>query len=108
MFLIVLSLDGISGLKINKEINLNNRFSKVLKDFKLYKNATSAWPSTMYSLNTELNGKVLKMSEKNLKENILNDESINTATYGVYGRFVIDPRKIVNRLNYKNYGRSPI
>lgn len=104
--LIVLSLDGISGLKINKEINLNDRFSKLLKDFKLYKNATSAWPSTMYSLNTELNGKVLKMSEENLKENILNDESINTATYGVYGRFVIDPRKIVNRLNYKNYGRS--
>jgi len=104
--LIVLSLDGISGLKINKEINLNNQFNKVLKDFKLYKNTTSAWPATMYSINTELNGKVLKMSEENLKENILNDESINTATYGIYGRFVIDPRKIVNRLNYKDYGRS--
>jgi len=104
--LIVLSLDGISGLKMNKEINLNNQFNKVLKDFKLYKNATSAWPATMYSLNTELNGKVLEMNEKNLKENILNDNSINTSTYGVYGRYVIDKKKIVNRLNYKNYGRS--
>ena len=91
--LIVLSLDGISGLKITKEIETNDDFKKILKDFKLYNNVTSAWPATVHSINTELNEKVLDMNFDNLKLNILNDESINTVTYGVYGRFINDKKK---------------
>ena len=104
--LIVLSLDGISGLKITKEIETNDDFKKILKDFKLYNNVTSAWPATVHSINTELNEKVLDMNFDNLKLNILNDKSINTVTYGVYGRFINDKKKTVDRFNYKDYGRS--
>ena len=104
--LIVLSLDGISGLKIHKEITLNNEFNEMLKDFKLYKNVTSAWPATVHSINTELHEKVINMTPSNLEKNILNDQNINVAAYGVYGRFINNKKNVVDRLNYKDYGRA--
>ena len=104
--LIVLSLDGISGFKIHKEININNNFKNELKDFKFYNNVTSAWPATVNSLNAELNSKVLKINDENLSKNILNDENIDAKVYGNYKHFMKNKENVVYRGKYKNYGNA--
>jgi len=104
--LIVLSLDGISGLKINEEIEKNLDFKNKLKDFKFYENVTSAWPATVNSLNAELNSKVLKINKKNLDKNILNNKTRNTIVYGNYKHFINNKERVVIRGKYKDYGNS--
>ena len=104
--LIVLSLDGISGLKINEEIEKNLEFKNKLKDFKFYENVTSAWPATINSLNAELNSKVLKINKKNLDKNILNNKTRNTIVYGNYKHFINNKDRVVIRGKYKDYGNS--
>ena len=104
--LIVLSLDGISGIKLSKEIQNNNNFKNLLKDFKLYKNVSSAWPATIHSINAELNEKVLDLNDANFKNNILNDKNIDTIVYGPYRNFVIDKTRVINRGRYTKYGKS--
>ena len=104
--LIVLSLDGISGYKLNDEIKMNPSFKNILKDFKFYKNVTTSWPATIHSLNVELNEKILDRNHKNLKNNILNDQNINTIVYGNYKKFIINKKNIVERGRYEKYGRA--
>jgi len=102
--LIVLSLDGISGLKMNKTIQSDEAFKNILKDFKFYKNVTSSWPGTRNSINAELNEKT-KSKHKN-KKNILNDKNFNTIVYGNYSIFVNNADHAVLEGRYKNYGKS--
>jgi hypothetical protein len=112
--LIVLSLDGISDLKMNKKIQSDEAFKNILKDFKFYKNVTASWPSTTNSLNAELNEKIFFSEQKlvdrlrNLrnKNSILNDKNFNTIVYGSYMRFVNNDDRIVFQSKYKNYGKS--
>jgi len=104
--LIVLSLDGISGLKMNKKIQSDEAFKNTLKDFKFYKNVTTSWPATRGSINAELNEKIIENEKDKRKENILNDENFNTIAYAAYGDFVNNDDLVVLPGRYKNYGKS--
>lgn len=119
--LIVLSFDGISDLKMNKKIQSDEAFKNILKDFKSYKNVTSSWPLTTYSINAELNEKIFFPKHKKKvdrlssstslrklrkKNNILNDKNFNTIVYGSYMRFVNNDDRIVLQGKYMNYGKS--
>lgn len=112
--LIVLSLDGISDLKMNKKIQSDEAFKNILKDFKFYKNVTASWPATTNSLNAELNEKIFfseqklvdRLSNLRKKNSILNDKNFNTIVYGSYLRFVNNDDRIVFQSKYKNYGKS--
>ena len=79
--LIVLSFDGISNLKMNKIIQSDEAFKNILKDFKFYKNVTTVFPTSIRSINAELNEKVIVSKHEN-KKNILNDKNFNTIVYG--------------------------
>ena len=103
--LIVLSLDGISGLKMNKTIQSDEVFKNILKDFKFYKNVTSSWPGTKKSINAELNEKITENKHENDK-NILNDKNFNTIVYGYYSRFINNVDHAVLDGWYENYGKS--
>ena len=104
--LIVVSLDGVSGLKLNEEIQNNIKFKELLKDFKLYKNVTSSWPATMNSINAELHEKIIETNDNNLNENILNDKNINIAVYNAYAKFVNNKENAILRGTYKEYGKT--
>ena len=104
--LIVLSLDGISDLKMNKNIQSDETFKNILKDFKFYKNVTSSWPTTINSINAELNEKIIENKQENTKKNILNDKNFNTIVFGPYKHFVNNDDHAVLRGRYKNYGKS--
>ena len=85
--LIVLSLDGISNLKMNKKIQSDEAFKNILKDFKFYKNVTSSWPLTTNSINAELNEKIF-FSERKKKVDRLSDlRKKNTPWYGANTAF---------------------
>ena len=104
--LIVLSFDGISGHKMNQAINSDRNLRELLKDFKFFKNVTSAWPATIHSINTELNERVIDINENNLKGNILNDDKIDTVVYANYKHFVLDQSKVIEEGKYKDYGNG--
>ena len=104
--LIVLSLDGISGLKMNKTIQSDEVFKNILKDFKFYKNVTTVFPSSVESINAELNEKVI-VSKHESKKNLLNDKNFNTIVYGnPYSLFINNADHAVRWGRYKNYGKS--
>jgi len=103
--LIVLSLDGISDLKMNKKIQSDEAFKNTLKDFKFYNNVTTSWPLTMHSINAELNEKINFNRQEYIK-NILNDKNFNTVVYGAYSAFVNNDDRAVLAGKYKNYGKS--
>ena len=105
--LIVISFDGISDIKMFKEIISNPELKKSLKDFTYYKNVTSSWPATNGSINSELIGNNLNFESPNPNyNNILNDKKLDVSVYSSYERMVYNKENTMLKGSYKNYSNS--
>ncbi len=102
--LIILSFDGLTGIKMFEEINKNIELKDTIKDFIFYKNVTTAWPFTNSSINAEINGKFIK-NISNLK-NFLNDENLDVSVYSSYKNMVLNKKNTLEKGKYKNYSGS--
>ena len=93
--LLVISFDGISGGILEKLFNNTNSYQSDFKDFTLYSNYTTYFPTTRLSLKSELT-QVTDLEKFTNKDLLINDQKIikNVYTYGIYNEFFLGDNKI--------------
>ncbi len=104
--LIILSFDGLTGIKMFEEIDKNIELKDTIKDFIFYQNVTTAWPFTSGSINTEINGKFIKDMTDLDYNNFLNDENLDVAVYASYKSMILNKKNTLAKGKYKNYSGS--
>ena len=104
--LIILSFDGLTGVKMFEEIEKNIELKDTIKDFIFYKNVTTAWPFTGGSINSEINGQFIEDMTALDYKNFLNDENLDVAVYASYGSMVLNKKNTLKKGKYKNYSGS--
>ena len=91
---LVVSFDGINGKILKKIINNNNSLQKNFKNFTLYSNYTTIFPTTRFSLKSELTStnELNKIKNEDL---LINNKKIinNIYTYGIYDEFYLGNNK---------------
>ena len=92
---LVISFDGISGNILEKLFNNTNSYQSNFKDFTLYSNYTTYFPTTRFSLKSELTS-LADLEEFKNKDLLINDQKIinKVYTYGIYNEFFLGDNKI--------------
>jgi len=92
---LVISFDGINGSILENLINNTNSYQSDFKDFTLYSNYTTYFPTTRFSLKSELTP-LVDLKEVNNEDLLINDKKIidKVYTYGVYNELFLGNNKI--------------